>query len=103
MFQIEIDPEANKDLQWFRKHEQVRIVDEIEKQLRHQPNVETRKRKRLRPGHVSEWELRLGNVRVFYDIDVEGSLVKIVAIGIKDKDQLYFRGQEYFHEENKDT
>ena len=45
--------------------------------------------------HVSEWELRVDDKRVFYDIDPEASLVRIVAIGYKEKNRLFFRGQEY--------
>ncbi len=102
MFDIEIEPEGHADLQWFRKYERVRIGEEIRKQLRFQPAVETRNRKRLRPSHLSEWELRIGNVRVFYDVDVQRTLVKIMAIGYKDGNRLYFRGEEFAHEETND-
>ena len=77
------------------KTDRTSLRNEIEKQLRHQPNEETRNRKPLRPGHVSEWELRVDNMRVFYDVDEEGSVVRIVAIGYKERSKLFFRGQEY--------
>lgn len=102
MFQIELDPEAREDLRCFRKNERVRIQDEMEAQLLHQPAVPTRKRKHLRPGHLSEWELRLGTVRVFYDVDVAASLVKIMAVGYKERDRLFFRGKEYPYEAHDD-
>jgi mRNA-degrading endonuclease RelE of RelBE toxin-antitoxin system len=95
MFDNELAPEAEKDLKWFRKAEQVRIIAEIEKQLRDQPDVETRNRKRLRPDHVTEWELRIGHIRVFYDVDLDACLVRIAAIGYKERNKLFFRGQEY--------
>ena len=54
----------------------------IEKQLTEQPEVETRNRKPMRPNPLAPWELRLGNIRVYYDIGEEG-IVKIRAVGIK--------------------
>jgi len=95
MWDIDVSPEAWEDLQWFRKHDQARILATIKDQLRHQPDLETRNRKRLRPGHRSEWELRIGINRVFYDLDQPALLVKIMAIGLKERKQLFFRGQEY--------
>jgi mRNA-degrading endonuclease RelE of RelBE toxin-antitoxin system len=95
MFNIEMSPIALEDLQWFRKREQQRILSGIEEQLRQQPGVATRNRKRLRIGHRTEWELRIDNVRVFYDILVDAALVRIAAIGYKERIKLYFRGQEF--------
>lgn len=95
MFDIEIAPEAQKDLKWFRRAEQVGILAGIEMQLREQPDEGTRNRKRLRPYHLTEWELRIGRIRVFYDVDVDASLVRIAAIGYKERTRLFFRGREY--------
>lgn len=60
MFRIAFTHSALDDIQWFRKHEQKIIFDKSEEQLTHQPNVETRNRKQLRPNQVAEWELRIG-------------------------------------------
>jgi hypothetical protein len=56
MFKIDVTDSASDDLEWFRKHEQASITDQIELQLTLKPNVETRNRKRLRPNQVAEWE-----------------------------------------------
>jgi hypothetical protein len=53
------------DLGWFKKYEQNEILDEIDQQLCHEPTVETRKRKHLRPNTTAEWELRIGNAFFF--------------------------------------
>jgi mRNA-degrading endonuclease RelE of RelBE toxin-antitoxin system len=95
MWEIEIAVEAAKDLHWFRKKDQTLIGERIETQLRHQPDEVTRNRKRLRPGHRGEWELRIGNIRVFYDLDLEASVVRITGVGLKERKKLFFRGQEY--------
>ncbi len=52
-----------------RKPEQKEALDGIESQLAHEPSVETRNRKRLRPNKLAEWELRVGNLR--RDLDRE--------------------------------
>jgi mRNA-degrading endonuclease RelE of RelBE toxin-antitoxin system len=56
--------------------------------------VETRHRKRLRPNRLAEWELRIGDFRVFYDVDCEAQRVKIAAIGYKEGSTLIIRGEE---------
>lgn len=61
----------------------------------YEPDYETRKRKRLRPGHIAEWELRIGDMRAFYEVDREASLVKVARIGYKERNKLSFRGEEF--------
>jgi len=53
MYAIEFTPEADQDLSYFMKWEQKQITDAIEAQLEHQPTVETRNRKQLRPNPVA--------------------------------------------------
>jgi mRNA-degrading endonuclease RelE of RelBE toxin-antitoxin system len=55
----------------------------------------SRNRKRLRPNRLAEWELRIGDFRVFYDVDRDVSLVKIEAIGHKAGSVLFVHGEEY--------
>jgi len=64
MFEIEFTPESIDDLEFFRKHEQFEIIEEIETQLLYEPSLETKKRKRLRPNEIAEWELRIGKFRI---------------------------------------
>ena len=74
---------------------QTLILDIVDRQLADQPAVETRNRKRLRPNRVSEWELRIGRFRVFYDVLPDERLVKVVAIGYKEGSRLFLHGQEF--------
>jgi len=76
MFRIELTPEALEDIGLFRKYERSRIFEAIEKQLKHQPAHETRNRKKLRPNKIAEWELRVDNFRIFYDIYQNEKTVK---------------------------
>ena len=81
MFEIEFTLDAVDDLKSFRKSEQQTIFDQINDQLSYQPVTNTRNRKKLRPNDVAEYELRIGNFRVFYDVDEETNTVKVEAVG----------------------
>jgi mRNA-degrading endonuclease RelE of RelBE toxin-antitoxin system len=70
-------------------------VAAIETQLLYQPAHETRHRKRLRPNALAEWELRVQTFRVFYDVDVTHSVVKIAAVGYKEGNTLFIHSEEY--------
>jgi len=95
MFRIELTPEAVEDLRLLRKFDQQQIIDAIERQLSDQAAQETRHRKRLRPNQLAEWELRVGDFRIFYDIDQDNEVVKIEAVGYKQGSKLFVHGQEY--------
>ena len=70
------------------------ILATIHEQLTHQPAVETKNRKLLRPNPIAPWELRIGTIRVFYEIRLESEEVWIEAIGIKVRDRVRIGGQE---------
>jgi mRNA-degrading endonuclease RelE of RelBE toxin-antitoxin system len=95
MFQIEFTPEAVEDLRLLRRYDQQQIIAVVETQLAHQPDQETRNRKRLRPNQLAEWELRVGTFRIFYDIDEEAAMVKVEAVGYKQGSTLFVHGEEY--------
>ncbi|MSR58877.1 MAG: addiction module toxin RelE [Planctomycetaceae bacterium] len=76
------------------------IQSEIETQLLHEPDVETRNRKPLkRPiAFGANWELRLGldnRFGVFYQVNTESREVRVLAVGVKDRNLLYFGGEEF--------
>ena|SRR5947209_6817884 len=85
-FAIKFPGSAAAELKAKRIFDQRRIMDEIEKQLRDQPTVASRNRKCLsdfEPGFRHEppiWELRVGDFRVFYDVDEEAQVVSVRAI-----------------------
>jgi mRNA-degrading endonuclease RelE of RelBE toxin-antitoxin system len=95
MFAIELTISAEDDLRYFRKHEQKTILDTLEKQLLWEPTKETKNRKQLDPNDIAKWELRIGEYRVFYDVDETDFIVKIKAVGHKIHNQLFFRGKEF--------
>lgn len=72
------------------------VLSTVDAQLAHEPRVETRNRKLLRPNPLAPWELRIGDLRVFYDVDEEPeAVVQIRAIGIKEHDVLRIGGEEF--------
>ena len=95
MYRIELTPEALEDLASLRSFDLRRVVDEIEVQLKDEPTRETRKRKRLRPDQLAEWELRVESFRVFYDVFLEDAVVKVVAVGSKVGNNLFIHGEKY--------
>jgi len=75
------------------------IHSTINEQLTHEPDITTRNRKPVRTpaAFQAEWELRFGpnnRFRVFYQIDYDNHQVRIVAIGMKDRNRLMIGGEE---------
>ncbi|MGH9391657.1 MAG: type II toxin-antitoxin system RelE family toxin, partial [Vicinamibacteria bacterium] len=72
-------PEAVEDLRRLRAHVRSRVRDAIERHLRHGPKRESQSGiKRLTGLSPPQYRLRVGDVRVFYD--VAGSQVEVLAI-----------------------
>lgn len=94
MFSIELTETAYEQLAAFKSFERTLILDAIKVHLRHQPAVETRNRKLLRENAIADWELRVQKYRVFYEIDPEQSVVRVVAVGYKEHNQLFIGGEE---------
>lgn len=94
MFEIELTDQAIEDLQWFKKHQQNVIIDGIEANLCYEPTTETRNRKRLRPNDTAEWELRLGEYRVLYNVEEKVRIVSIERIAAKPGNKYIFQGEE---------
>ena len=94
MYEIEYTYQAAEDLRWFKKREQVIILDGIDANLRDAPTVVTRNRKLLRANETAEWELRLGDYRILYNVDELVRIVEIQRVGEKHGNRLLFGGRE---------
>ena len=65
-------------------------MDTVDKQLPYQPTIRTQNRKPLRPNLLAPWELRIGQLRVYYSVeDVPEPVVYVHAIGIKRRNQVW--------------
>jgi hypothetical protein len=76
------------------------IQSGVENQLLHKPDVESRNRKPLkRPiAFGADWELRLGpdnRFRVFYQVNAVSREVRVLAVGVKDRNRLLIGGEEF--------
>jgi len=85
-YTIEYAEGVEDDLAVLRAFQRKHVLDSIDKQLTHEPMRETRNRKML-PGlippweHIEPvWELRIGEYRVFYDVDEANSTVTVRAV-----------------------
>ena len=78
-YEILLAPEAVEDLKLLRAYDRAQVKDALEKHLRHQPTRTSRSRiKRLRGFSRPQYRLRVGELRVFYDV-IE-SRVEVLAI-----------------------
>jgi mRNA-degrading endonuclease RelE of RelBE toxin-antitoxin system len=93
-YPIRFTPTAGAQFRALRKYDQVRIRDAMVRQLTDKPDEETRHKKRIDSDLLSTHELRVGDFRVFYDIDVDKMEVVIEAIGIKRHNRLFIEGEE---------
>ena len=95
-FRIEYDPATEEHLVALSTREAGIVLDSVVGQLVHQPTVVTRNRKPLRPNPLAPWELRIGDLRVYYDVQVEPEpVVTIRAVGVKDHNRLRIAGREF--------
>lgn len=92
-YEIAFAATAKSHLRSLRGHDRALIVSAIETHLSNEPLVKTRNRKRLRPNPVAPWELRVGNFRIFYEVN-EPAVVAILAIAVKRGNTLYIEGEE---------
>jgi mRNA-degrading endonuclease RelE of RelBE toxin-antitoxin system len=95
-FRIEYDPATEEHLAALTARQAAIVLETIPRQLTHQPTVVTRNRKPLRPNPLAPWELRIGDLRVYYDVqDEPESVVTIRAVGVKDRNRLRIAGWEF--------
>ena len=88
-YEIEYSPDAEEHLRTLTARQRAIILDTVDEQLVHQPKVETRNRKPMRPNPLAPWELRIGDLRVYYDVEEDPTpVVYIRAIGIKERNRV---------------
>jgi mRNA interferase RelE/StbE len=81
-FDIILAPEAVEDLKRLEAHVRAAVRSALETHLRYEPEKTSRSRiKRLRGLRQPQYRLRVGDVRVFYD--VSGMIVEVLAIVAK--------------------
>jgi mRNA-degrading endonuclease RelE of RelBE toxin-antitoxin system len=86
MYEIRYSPSVADDLENLKVFLRRQIVDSVDEQLAHVPTRETRRRKILHgliPPFEADppiWQLRVGEYRVFYDVDDIERIVYVRAV-----------------------
>jgi mRNA-degrading endonuclease RelE of RelBE toxin-antitoxin system len=94
-YEVEISEAADEHLGGLEAGQRAKVLRAMYEQLRHEPTVPTRNRKRLRPNPLAPWVLRVGKHRVYYDVTVaDQPLVTVLAIGVKDRNRVTIGGIE---------
>jgi mRNA-degrading endonuclease RelE of RelBE toxin-antitoxin system len=89
-YEIKLAPQAVEDLRALRANIRAEVRDGIERHLRHEPQRTSKARiKRLKGVRRPEYRLRIGDVRVFYD--VRPGEVWVVAIAAKEGAEEWLR------------
>ena len=94
-YRIVYSPATDEHLRALTARQRATIFDSVDEQLAQQPTLETRNRKPMRPNPLAPWELRIGDLRVYYDIEEKPeNVVTILAVGIKDRNRVLIGGEE---------
>ena len=94
-YRIRFAKSAEGHFAQLKARQQAVVLDALKVQLAYEPLRQTRNRKQLRPNPLAPWELRIGSLRVFYELDSEEpDLVNVLAIGIKKGNRLIIAGKE---------
>ena len=92
-FQISITEIAESHLRALPARDQRALEASIQAKLAHQPTTPTKAIRRLRPNPLAEFELRVGDLRVLYNV-VDQEVVLLV-IGRKVGNKLIVAGEEF--------
>jgi hypothetical protein len=90
-YTIEYSPETLDHFRALTARQRATILDAVDVQLAHEPTVETRNRKPMRPNPLAPWELR-----VYYDVEeTPEPKVLIRAVGLKERNRVRIGMKEF--------
>lgn len=96
-YEIRFSDEADEHVGALTARQRARALDAIGRQLLHEPTKPTRNRKPMRPDKtpfIAPWELRVDEIRVYYDVEEEPRAVVIVtAVGVKVRSRVLIGGR----------
>lgn len=99
-FTVILAPETLEHLDVIARKDHRLIRETVDKQLRFLPERVTRNRKPLeQPAPFgATWELRFGpdnRFRVFYEVESNTRVIRVLAIGVKERNKLFVGGKEF--------
>ena len=93
-YRIEVAPTADDDLAGMKAFHRIEVLDAIEEHLTYTPTSVSRSRiKRLRLLDSPAYRLRVGDYRVYYDVDETSSTVMVLRILSKAASLNYLQGK----------
>jgi len=94
-YRIEYSPSCVEHLRQLSARDRALALDGVDEHLGHQPAVETRKRRPMRPNPLAPWEPRLGHLRVYYDVEeAPEQVVRVLAVGLKQRERVRVGNKE---------
>ena len=95
-----LKPETVEHMKAIEAQHHGAIREAIDGQLRHTPDTPTRNRRPMETPAPFDatWELRCGadnRFRILYEVDEQRRIVKILAIGVKDRNRLIIGKEEF--------
>jgi mRNA-degrading endonuclease RelE of RelBE toxin-antitoxin system len=93
-YEIQFSRDAERQLRQLTARDRKIVIEAIGEQLTHQPEVSTQHSKLMRENPLADWELRVGEYRVFYDVDSDQDITMILAVGVKSHNVLRIEGKE---------
>jgi mRNA-degrading endonuclease RelE of RelBE toxin-antitoxin system len=101
-YQITITDVATRHLRALSARERRVVEAAIVTKLADRPTTVTKAVRRLRPNPCAEYELRVGSIRVLYNVAVDRPEVILLLIGVKSGNKLIVEGEE-FHGHRSDS
>jgi mRNA-degrading endonuclease RelE of RelBE toxin-antitoxin system len=94
-YRIEYSEAAVQHLADLTARQRATVLDVVPRKLMHQPTIPTRNRKLLRANAVAPWELRIEDIRVYFDVqDTPEAIVTVRAVGVKVRERVLIGGME---------
>ena len=88
-YAVKYSPETGEHIEALTARQRTIVLDAVDEQLQHEPTVETQNRKPMRANALAPWELRIGELRVYYEVqETPEREVQIRAVGVKERNQV---------------
>jgi mRNA-degrading endonuclease RelE of RelBE toxin-antitoxin system len=85
VYRIEYRPIVKLHFRTLTARQRSIVLDSVDEQLTYEPTVITRNRFLMRPDSIATWELRIGELRVYYDVEEDPEqVVCILSVGVKE-------------------
>ena len=95
-YRIDYTHEAVSHLKAMTAYRAAAVLETVVRQLSHEPGKTTRNRKPLRANPLAPWELRIGDIRVYFDVvDGPEAIVTVRAVGVKRREKVLIGGEEF--------